>query len=419
MKNKFSLAATIVIFYLFASCSGDHHNSQKNQPNIRQHVVLVSIDGFRYDFAEKFGAENLLKISESGIKAESLIPCYPSKTFPNHYSIITGLYPDNHGIVDNYFYDSDWEQMFSLNGKNTDNGKWFGGTPLWELANSQGLKSASYFWIGSDMNINGQSPTYFYPYNESTPNAERVNQVIEWLKLPEETRPQLITLYFSDVDTQGHEFGPDSEETKAAVLDIDAQIGRLHNEISSFDFPIDLVIVSDHGITALDSTKGIDINELIADNNEHIKYIPRDALLMVYLRDSSQIDQVYKELKEKELERFTTHRRQDIPEHLHFGQNKRVGDILLIPNPPYSFTLPNVPIDGGTHGYDPYSVKDMHGIFYAIGPNFKKGNTLSSFENINIYPLLAEILKLDYSSVPIDGKLTIVESALDLENLNN
>ena len=411
MKYKLFFSVIFLLQLIFA-CNPNLSNSDDTLKSTQSHVVLVSIDGFRYDYAEKFGAKNLIKIGENGTKAESLIPCYPTKTFPNHYSIVTGLYPDNHGIVDNYFYDPESEETFSLSSKNPDNGKWFGGTPFWQLVNESGLNSASYFWIGSDMNINGNSPTYFKTYNESTPNCDRVNQVLNWLNLPVNERPQFITLYFSDVDTQGHNFGPDSKETKAAVLEIDHQLGQLYDGISKLNYPVNLVIVSDHGQTALDSTKGIFINKLI-EEGESVKYIPRDALLMLYSNDSLEKENIYLDIKSKEDNRFTSYKKDNIPQHLHFGKNNRVGDILLIANPPYSFTLPNASITKGTHGFDASKVKDMHGIFYAVGPNFKNSYSIPPFENIHIYPMLAEILQLKYDSSSIDGKIEVVSEVAE------
>ena len=412
MKKLFVLVFTAIFICSIVSCS--HINSEKEAVYLdtQPHIILISIDGFRHDYAEKFGAKNLLKIASKGSRAESLIPCYPSKTFPNHYSIITGLYPDNHGIVDNYFYDPDWQELFSIEHPDSTNGRWFGGKPFWELVNTHDLKSASYFWIGSDKYINGNSPTYFKNYEESVPNSDRIDQVIKWLQMPAETRPQFITLYFSEVDTQGHTYGPDSEQTKNAVLEIDKEIGRLYDSISSLNYPVNLIIVSDHGMTQLDSTKGIKIKDLIRDNNS-IKFIPRDALLMLYIEDTAQIDKIKNELRAKADARYETYKRQDIPEQLHYGKNNRIGDILLIPHPEYHFSEEYISGNhGGTHGYDPDSIKDMHGIFYAIGPNIKNHYTIRPFRNIHIYPFMAQLMSLPYDTANIDGKFEVVKELL-------
>ena len=241
MFNLKTIQITILLSLFLVSCKKENSTSP--------HVLLISIDGFRHDYAERYQATNLLEIASEGTQASSLIPCFPSKTFPNHYSIVTGMYPENHGIVDNYFYDPNLDDYFLANESDkVQNGDWYGGNPIWSLANQQGLKSATYFWIGSEAKINGSRPTYYKKYNPAVSGQEITTQILQWLQMPDNERPQLVAVYFSLVDVAGHDVSIDSPELKKAVLEIDNLIGELRNEIHKIDIPINLLLVSDHGM---------------------------------------------------------------------------------------------------------------------------------------------------------------------------
>src|SRR5271154_5486438 len=227
-----------------------------NSPDARKqhYVILVSLDGFRYDYAKKYDAKNLLALAGAGATApEGMIPAYPSLTFPNHYTLATGLYPEHHGIVANSFYDPERKQTYSLSNPATvTDGSWYGGTPLWVLAEQQGMRTACFFWPGSEAEIQGVRPSYYLKYDEKVPNHERVEQVLAWLRLPEERRPHFITLYFSEVDHQGHEHGPDSAEVRAAVAVVDKEIGALSEGLAKLQLPVDVIVVADHGMATVE-----------------------------------------------------------------------------------------------------------------------------------------------------------------------
>jgi len=183
---------------------------RRNQPaqQDRPYVVMVSLDGFRYDYAEQYQAPHLLRLAQEGASASAMLPSYPSKTFPNHYTLVTGLYPARHGLVGNTFYDSEKADMYRIRDREkVEDGSWYGGTPLWVLAEQNGMLAASYFWVGSEADVQGVRPSYWYPYDGDVPHGERVRQVIEWLELPPAQRPHLITCYFSVVDSRGHQIG--------------------------------------------------------------------------------------------------------------------------------------------------------------------------------------------------------------------
>ena len=216
----------------------------------KPYVVLVSLDGFRYDYAKKYGAKHLLALGAQGaIAGQGMIPSYPSLTFPNHYTLVTGLYPEHHGIVANNFYDPIRKQRYSNSDPVTSSdGSWYGGTPLWVLAEKQGMRSACFFWPGSEAEIDGGRPTYYLKFDDHFPDAKRIEQVLAWLRMPPEQRPHFITLYYSNVDHAGHQYGPDSPQTAAAVEHVDQLVGDLWAQLRQLQLPVDLFVVSDHGM---------------------------------------------------------------------------------------------------------------------------------------------------------------------------
>ena len=224
-----------------------------NPPNTaaqqsKHYVVLVSLDGFRYDYPQKFGAPHLLALAKRGASAPAgMLPSYPSLTFPNHYTIVTGLYPEHHGIVGNTFYDPTTKKTFSYKTSSSTEGSFYGGMPLWSLAEQQGMRSACFFWPGSEADIHGR-PSYYVPFQDNYPDEQRVDQVISWLKLPPAERPHFITLYYANTDHAGHIYGPDSEETRAAVHHVDEMVGDLSSKLAQLHLPVDLIVVADHGM---------------------------------------------------------------------------------------------------------------------------------------------------------------------------
>ena len=380
----------------------------------KPYVVMVSLDGFRYDYAEKHGAKNLLDMVQNGSSSVRLIPSFPSKTFPNHYTLVTGMYPETHGIVANSFYDSELKKSYRISDRQVvEDGNWYGGVPLWNLAQLQGMVAASYFWVGSEANVNGLHPKYYYRYNKKTPYEYRVKRVLEWLQLPENERPHFITLYFSLVDTMGHRFGPDALETKEAVQYVDEQIGTLRKGIKQLGLPVTLIVTSDHGMDNV--SKPINIYDYIAVPKEQFLAGP---VAMIYTKSAEEKEAWYTELVKRPL--FKTYKKEEVPDYLNFSDNPRIGDLVLIADAPYQVSYF---VGGrkrkeltlkGTHGYDPFENKNMGGIFYAEGPKIKKGHKISPFENIHIYPLVASLLELQLM-MPIDGRAEVLMSILRKE----
>jgi predicted AlkP superfamily pyrophosphatase or phosphodiesterase len=421
-NRLFSL--TLVASLLAGACHGqgivpvitvDHGPNAPGQIS-KPYVILVSLDGFRYDYAKKYHAEHLLALAAEGASApEGMLPSYPSITFPNHYSIVTGLYPEHHGIVANSFYDPARKQTYSYHDdKAVGDGTWYGGTPLWVLAEQQGMRSACFFWVGSEADIQGVRPTYYLKFDGSFPNSKRVEQVLAWLRLPAEQRPHMITLYFSDTDTAGHRFGPDSPQVEDAVDELDREIGKLMDGLKRIKLPVDLIVLADHGMVKVDGPP-IRLDQFGFDSSLFAPIIG----LGLYPKSEADAQKAYEALSGKS-DKFAVYRRASVPEYLHFDSNRREGDPVIVPNGPYFITagepsnLPERP-PVGAHGYDATRMPEMKALFVAAGADIRKGIALKPFENVNVYPLVAKILGLDITKVktgPIDGKLSVLEGIL-------
>lgn len=385
------------------------------QPADSPYVILVSFDGFRYDYLSKFNVPSFTKFAAEGVRSEGLIPSFPSKTFPNHYTVVTGLYPGRHGLVDNSFYDPELKEYYTMkNAERVRNKNYYGGIPLWELAKQHQLKSASYFWVGTE--VSGKNPEYYYAYNESIADTVRVDQVLSWLNLPSAERPHFITLYFSSPDHEGHTFGPLSIQTQRAVENADQLLNRLLVGVDKINLPINIIVVSDHGMSNLKqrSESYIFLDEILNLNTKGIKIVNSGTHAHMYVDDIHSRDSLYSLLKAK-AKTFSVLKQSEYPSHWHYA-NKRSGDLLITAHEGYYIRDQDrakfVPtLDStrnfGVHGYDPHKVKDMHGIFLAKGPNIKTGQVIPTFENIHIYPLIAKILGLKLPE--IDGEPKVLE----------
>ncbi|MBV7532819.1 ectonucleotide pyrophosphatase/phosphodiesterase [Chitinophaga sp. sic0106] len=372
---------------------------------------MISIDGFRYDYAEKYQAQNLLRLSQQGVRATAMQPSFPSLTFPNHYSIITGLYPAHHGLVDNLFWDKKRKEKYRVGDTvSVADGTWYGGSPLWVLAEKQKMVSASYFWVGSEADIQGTRPTYYFKYHEKTGINSRISQVVNWLQLPEEQRPHLITFYFPEVDHMGHSYGPDSDSVRAAVKFVDEAIGRMTAEVAKLNLPVNFIIVSDHGMSAVDTVHTISIPEDASLAN--LKIMPGGEKVMLYGNTEEEITNAYNYLKRHE-NHYTTYRKQETPARWHYGQEDiygRIGDIILLAEPGFVFKGTAKKMHPGHHGFD-NNLTNMNAIFMAWGPAFKSNYRIATFENVHVYPLVAYLLGLNITQ-PIDGKLEVLEGIL-------
>lgn len=377
-------------------------------------VVMISIDGYRHDYTKKYLPPNLTALSENGVQAQSLKPSYPSLTFPNHYTLATGLLPEHHGLVGNFFFDKKRNEAYAfMDGKNVRDGSWYGGTPLWRAVSRNGMLSATLYWVGSEAEIAGGKADYVQPWNPPLDHTERVNKVIDWLKLPEANRPHFISLYFSAVDHAGHLNSPDSTQVRNAVLDVDAAIGKLRDYAKTANPPINIVVVSDHGMKSLDANKFINLFELVDLSAFQVQ--ERGAVSQLYSNDETLIQSTLKEINK--IDHIKAYRRADTPAKLHYRNNDRIGDIVVIAEVGYyvrskAKEFQDVVISaksGGTHGWD-NDEPEMHGIFYAEGPNFKQHTVIPTFHNIHIYPMILDLLGLPI--LPSDGDVNVLHGIL-------
>lgn len=399
MKTSVTRFASVLLLCLLLAWGIGQAQSGGEQP----YVVLVSLDGFRYDYAARDHARNLLAMRDNGAAARSLIPSFPSVTFPNHTSIITGLYPAHHGIVANAFFDPVRRLSFDA-GKSAANGSWYSGVPLWVLAERQNIRTASESWLGSDAEIGGVRPSYWLPFDDEVPAAKRMQKVLEWLRLPAAQRPHFLTLYLSDTDHAGHRYGPEALETRQAVARVDQVIGKLRDGIQALALPVNLIVVSDHGMQEADRV--VDLRQY-ADLSK-VRVVSSGPVALIYAPDPEARERVYLALKGKS-RAFEVYRREETPAEWHYTDNPRIGDLVVVAQQPCDLVASDSKPRKGNHGYDPRHFQTMQGIFYAIGPNIRPRARVDSFENIHIYPFLAKILHLQLPE-KLDGSPAVLES---------
>ncbi|MEM6726573.1 MAG: ectonucleotide pyrophosphatase/phosphodiesterase [Bacteroidota bacterium] len=381
------------------------------------YLILISLDGFRWDYVERFQPPHLSKFIREGVQAKSLIPSFPSKTFPNHYTIATGMYPDKHGILANSFYHHEKDETYVIYKRElVQDGDFYRGTPIWVHAKKAGMLAASYFFVGSEADIQGIRPDYYFNYDRSVPNEDRVNQVLEWLAYPKVKRPQMITMYFSDMDNVGHGFGPNNDEALLkALMPLDEQLGRLFAGIEQTGLPVNVIIVSDHGMLEVPIDKYLPQEKLI--NDTLYRMVSNGALLSIYPHDLTQTDSILQLLRTK-ADHSSVYKTEDLPYFEYIPTDPNWGSIQIMPNDGYYYSqLKSIGTkrgfdnqNFGEHGFDP-NMPELHGIFYANGPAFKSGYALPAIKNIHVYPLMCELLGLDIPT-DIDGKLKETVKAL-------
>jgi len=373
-------------------------------------LVLLSIDGFAQRYIEQYQPDTLISLIENGTSAKALLPVYPSKTFPNHLSIITGRYPANHGIIHNDFYHRDIDKAYQL-GDGKNDARWLTADPLWHINEMQSNKSAVYFWPESETPRDNKTASYYYPYKHFTPNSERLAQILAWLRLPEAKRPSFIAGYFASVDDAGHDYGENSPELINAISQLDKLLGNFIQQINQeFNGNVNVVIVSDHGMTTIDKRHVIDWNK---NNVEGVKVINGSTQLYLYSDNKTKLQQSIALFKssqrtDKQLN-YRIFEYPNFPKHWHLNsESSVVPNAIIDASPSYIFSKGDSHIDPETHGYDPKFQRDLDAIFIAVGPSFSKNKQINAFENIHILPILTRALGLNDVS-NIDGNYRIAE----------
>lgn len=390
--------------------------SISNRENAKEHfnkpyVILISIDGFRHDYFEQYKPEFLNAMEKQSVKAEYMIPSYPSVTFPNHYTIVTGMIPPHHGLVGNSMLDPKTGERYSLrNTKAVRDSKWYAGVPIWSLAESQDMISACFYWPGSEAEIAGYYPTYYFNYAENKGVEERIEQVVSWLELPEAKRPHIITFYMPEVDQAGHKYGPNAYETEAMVHYIDGAMKKLYESVEKTGLDVNYIFVSDHGMTDVKIDEPLRLPKIDA---EKWQVSVNGTYASIFVNDKKEIKEAYAYFKENATSEYSVYLKTEVPKKYRLSDKEdklgRIGDVVLIAEAPYYFSN-NVP-PKGAHGYHPSDTPDMNTVFMAWGPQIKKSKKIKAFQNIHVYPLLAELLELDYSH-EIDGDKRLIKKVL-------
>lgn len=380
-------------------------------------VILISLDGWRWDYHTKSSVPNLRTLMDRGVRAEGLIPSFPTKTFPNHYTLVTGLYPGHHGVVGNSMRDPGTGRLFTMQKREeVSDPMWWGGEPIWNTVQRTGRRAAAMFWPGSEAPIGGMRPTFWEPFEHERPNDNRVDKVLGWLDLPPRERPSFITLYVSDVDAAGHSFGPDSPELTQALERVDGAIGRLLRGLEQRELldSINLVVTSDHGMAETSRQRVIFVDDFVKAADGEI--VDLNPALSVWPRPGRE-DALYRRLVAAH-PRLTVYRRAATPAHWHYRDHERIAPLVGLADEGWSVMRRASVVDafarsvrrvGGNHGYDP-QVKSMHGLFVAAGPAFKTKSVVPAFENVNVYNALCLVLGL--TPTPNDGDPAIARLLL-------
>lgn len=398
MKIFRNLTLAVFAAIIFSSCS--NLKVERDTP----YVVLFSLDAFRWDYDSIYGTPALDDIARRGVMAERLIPSFPTKTFPNHYTIATGLYPDHHGLVNNSFYAPDLDLIYRIGDRTmVSNDAFYGGEPMWVTARKKGMKTASFYWVGSEAPVQGIQPDYWKPYDEEVPFGDRVDTVLKWLSLPKNSRPHLVTLYFEEPDAVSHSSGPVSPETGAVVRSLDSLLGVLRSGIAKLPHAgsINLIVLSDHGMTEVDDSR----------YNYIFDTLPQTMVKRIYGGNPVWAVEPFAGKRDSVLLLLNMQRgikayaRESLPAYLHYGTHPRIPGIVLIADPGWTAGLGAQPgrYSKGDHGYD-WKCKDMHSIFYAEGPAFKQGFMADTLYNVDIYNIVTGILGLE--PAPNDGDPT-------------
>jgi predicted AlkP superfamily pyrophosphatase or phosphodiesterase len=400
---------------LISGCSSQENNGPSS--DFDHTVILLSADGLRADYLNRMDTPNIDRLITGGAYAnQGMVPVYPSLTFPNHYSIVTGLYPAHHGIVSNTMFDPEMNARFSIRDREAiTTSEWWEGEPIWVTAENQGVKTATYYWVGSEAPIKGVSPSYWYTFDDTVPGNDRIDQVFSWLDMPVAERPGFISVYFSDVDNAGHGEGPNAEETADAVRGIDAYIGRLLDGLDSRDLfdKVNIILVADHGMSELSPDRVVFLDDYIDLDDVYIT----DTYSVLGLNPKDgKFDAVYDALKNAHPS-MHVFKEGEAPARFHYEGHRRIPQIfghvddgwMIVRERSYFEQNPNS-VSGGAHGYD-NELESMKATFVAHGPAFKDGVTIAPFENIQLYNVMSGILGIKPASN--DGNMTALSSILE------
>lgn len=403
------LALVLLLALFCGACATSPRRGDGEAP-----LILVSVDGFRADYLQRGLTPTLAALAREGVRADAMRPSFPSLTFPNHYTLVTGLYPEHHGIINNRITDPASGRRFVYKeAQTTADPAWWGGEPIWVGAERQGLRTATMFWPGSDVAIAGQRPSHWRPYDGAVTPLQRVDQVLAWLDLPAPERPRFLTLYFDHVDHAGHDHGPDSPEVDAALAEFDAALARLRDGLRArgLDGATNLLVVSDHGMAATRSDYRVVIDDVVDGTQAEV--ITPGVLAGLRARPGHEAE-VERRLLGRH-EHMECWRREQMPARLHYGSHPFTPPLLCLADEGAVITTrayaerPGARYSRGEHGYD-NALPSMRALFVAQGPAFRSGQTVGEFINVDVYPLMACVLGI--RAAPNDGTLATLRPIL-------
>lgn len=377
----------------------------------RPPVILVSIDGLRPDYLDRGVSPVLNALARSGARAPYMRPSFPSITFPNHYTLVTGLRPDHHGVVANTMEDPAIAgTRFSMGNRaaTTDRRWWDGGEPIWVTAEKDGVRSGTMFWPGSEAAVHGVRPSEWKPFDGKVSNADRVDTVLKWLDQPAATRPGFLTLYFDEVDHAGHVHGPDSADVTQALADVDRAMGRLVDGLRARHIDADIVVVSDHGMAGISADRVIRLDRIAPPGSFRVVVGGPVAGIVA----AQGADQRLAAALLAPHDHMQCWRKGDVPARFVFGHNRRVQPFVCLAEVGWMISadgqgseLKNL----GAHGYD-NEAPEMRATFIAVGPDIRSGVTVAPFDNVDVYPFVMALLHL--KPLPSDGTIAPLQPAL-------
>lgn len=360
-------------------------------------LLLISIDALRADYLGKGDTPHLDRLAKQGVRAEWMNPSYPALTFPNHFTLVTGLRPDRHGVVHNTMREEGLGDFRVADLAAVGDGRWWRAEPIWVGAEKAGLPTAIWAWPGSAAEIDGVRPTRWKPYDESVPAAQRADEVARWLEEPAATRPRFAALYLEMVDGAGHEYGPQAPQTRQAVRQADAAVGRLIDSLADKGLldRVNVIVVSDHGMAAVPTGQAIAVEDMVPVEDAVVVSIGQSVGIAPR---AGRVEAAEKRLLGRH-SHYQCWRKSELPARWHYGRNTRVPPIVCQMDEGWdAIPVANVAkraLAGtrGSHGYDP-ALASMRATFLARGPAFRKGVVIAPFDNVDVYPLMARLLDI-------------------------
>jgi predicted AlkP superfamily pyrophosphatase or phosphodiesterase len=379
-----------------AGSGGINRQEHRGKP----HVILISLDGFRPDYLDRFELPNFSRIIRRGARARALIPVFPSVTFSNHYSLVTGLYPEHHGIVENRFFDPGRGASYNFRDPaHVADATWYRGEPIWVTAETQGMVAACFFFPGSEAAIKGVRPTFWNKYDGSIANETRVDTVLDWLRLPEDRRPHVITLYFGDMDAASHRGPLDSPAIRSAAETLDAALGRLLDRLETLDVRdrVYVVLTSDHGMVETSASRIVLVSSLV-DDSDGVQVGFTGPVASLHVKGDVKAAAALRDKINARLSHGRAYLRQDMPERFHYRKDPRIGDVVIVMDESWMIAASIISKlriwePWGEHGWDP-ELQSMKAVFLIAGPDVRPGITIPEINNVDVYPLMTELLGL-------------------------